>query len=1577
MKITIAKKIALPFIVIVILLVGMSAITYQGFQRVNAAVNDMELENIKRNDAGNLRFTITRLLMPSNDFIITGRNHYKNEFDSLLHIANLNLAEFNQHSLTRNEKQLLIQIKHDLDSITSYSKKIFSIPEPRQSLKAVQLMETMDYRFGTEVNKKTTQIFNGISKRFESDRIMATTIKESVMTSIFVITFLVVIISLIISYLTVQRISKSIHTLTIATDTMAKGDYSARPVVKTHDEVALLARSFSAMAESIQQSHKALKESKRLTSSIVSTINAGLIVFNAEGKILSANSAFYNMTKFEPGNVQSIVEILDKLGVSEECKSYILSGKFSGELDCNYLDSIEGGKTLHLTVYTIPQTEGESLLFLEDITKRKHDEQIVVNSEKYFRALIENSTDALVVVSPEGYLLYEGKSNKSITGYEHNELLNQNVIKVIHPDDVVAVNELLKNILENPQIIASLEIRFLQKGGTYRWLETKWKNALNEPSVGGIIINANDITERKNAKAVIEKQAEQLDAILATTSDGFWVVDQFGQIVEVNDAYCKMSGYSRDEILNLRISELDASETSDDVADHIKKVLENGTDIFESVHKSKNGDHFFVEVVASYDPKRKQLLGFFRDITARKKLEASMLQQLKFTNALNEISSIIISSEDKEVIIQKTTDLLGETLDVDRCLIFKVSFAERQVVALSEWLNPSHSDSNSTKGTYPLELFIGGATQMLKTKKSVESHVNNVNPHLREDGSGEILHQQMKIKSLLWYPFSFFADDYHLLVLNAIQSRRAWTKEEIDFLDSVSKQVSMALEKIRLLNEKSKTDKLLIEHSHILRNILDNSPIGIWMLNETGRMKFVNKTFCNAVGIPEEKFLSAHHYAELYDETTANNCMHSDAEAFALDQPYTSFERVKFVDGQLHDLEIIKKKVTDKEGNILGLIGISIDVTERKHANEELVKIKTVVEQTADCVVITDRNGTIQYVNQAFTNESGYSREEVVGKTSRILKSGRHSKEFYESLWKTILSGEVFRATFMNKRKDGELIYEFKTITPIKDNLGSITHFVSTAKNITEQYYAQQEIISQKNKFAQLFDNSPIAIVLLDAQDRVSIINESFSALFGYYIEEIEGKSLNDLIVPDEFKKEAEANSFETMEGNQVNKESYRKKKDGSLAYVQIVGVPVIVNDIAIGFYGMYVDLTHIKKAEEELIKAKDKAEEMSRLKSNFFANMSHELRTPLNGILGYASILTSSLDNPEYIDMTQSIFSSGKRLSETLNLILDFSKAETEKIEMFSKNISVISVVNNVVKLFAEAAIKKNLLLHAVISDDNLFANLDENLFERTISNLVSNAIKFTDKGKITIEVGKETTKGKNSLRPANWIYVKVKDTGIGIPEDKINMIWEEFRQVSEGISRNFEGTGLGLTLSKRIIELMKGIITVESKVGVGSVFTIKFLASDVFPMAEDINPGKELLIIKNDETKTDRTSLLSILYVEDDLINQNVMRLYLRNIYSLETASDGVSALDLVNKKEYDLILMDINLGDGMDGMAVTREIRKLPQYVKTPIIAVTAYAMESDKTEFLLGGCTHFLAKPFEKHKLLDLITRTITK
>jgi len=488
-------------------------------------------------------------------------------------------------------------------------------------------------------------------------------------------------------------------------------------------------------------------------------------------------------------------------------------------------------------------------------------------------------------------------------------------------------------------------------------------------------------------------------------------------------------------------------------------------------------------------------------------------------------------------------------------------------------------------------------------------------------------------------------------------------------------------------------------------------------------------------------------------------------------------------------------------------------------------------------------------------------------------------------------------------------------------------------------------------------------VVITDPKGNIEYVNEKFIEISGYSRNEVIGKNPRIWKSGHHDKKFYDELWSTLLSGNDYKCEMLNKKNNGELYWEASTISPLLDKKGKITqFVAIKADITEKKKMIEELIKAKEKAEEMNRLKSNFLANMSHELRTPLNGILGYAEVLSSSLEDEEYVKMSRTIHESGTRLSETLNLILDLSKAETEKIDIFAKNISILPIVQKVTKHFSEEAAKKNLQMETVISDENVFANLDANLFERAVSNLVNNAVKFTQSGKITVEVGREQ----------ELCYVKIKDTGIGIPEDKIELIWEEFRQVSEGLARRFEGTGLGLTIAKRIIELMGGTITVESKIGVGSVFTVKFSTTTSAAEADQIKNEDESAAQKQKTSQSAVSPFSSILYVEDDLINQNVVKFYLKNLYSVETVRDGISALQLVAEKKYDLILMDINLGGTMNGMAVTKEIRKMSQYLNTPIIAVTAYAMESDKKEFLSGGCSHYLAKPFERNQLLNLIT-----
>lgn len=389
-------------------------------------------------------------------------------------------------------------------------------------------------------------------------------------------------------------------------------------------------------------------------------------------------------------------------------------------------------------------------------------------------------------------------------------------------------------------------------------------------------------------------------------------------------------------------------------------------------------------------------------------------------------------------------------------------------------------------------------------------------------------------------------------------------------------------------------------------------------------------------------------------------------------------------------------------------------------------------------------------------------------------------------------------------------------------------------------------------------------------------------------------------------------------------------------------------------------DITERKEMEVNLIRAKEKAEEMNRLKSNFFANMSHELRTPFIGLMGYAEFLAQSVTDPDDKEMALGILDSSKRLKDTLDKILEFSKLESSKIEIKTKDVDVCSVIDDVHKTFIKLAEQKNLYLNKQLNISPCSIRTDEQLLREILNNLVSNAIKFTQNGGVEIYLD------KNVKRNNTYLDIKVKDTGIGIPADKQEIIWEEFRQVSEGLNRSFEGTGLGLAIAKKYAELLNGKISLESIEGKGSSFILEL------PFTPSLSE-KEILpsLSQTNGVSIEKPRSQKILYVEDDKYALDVVRRTLSKFYQLDLAENAETALRKVNQEEFDLILMDINLRRGMDGIELTQAIREIPHYKKVPVVAVTAYAKDEDKVEFLSKGFSHYISKPFAPSDLINLL------
>jgi|GEM_PF-1231550 len=402
-----------------------------------------------------------------------------------------------------------------------------------------------------------------------------------------------------------------------------------------------------------------------------------------------------------------------------------------------------------------------------------------------------------------------------------------------------------------------------------------------------------------------------------------------------------------------------------------------------------------------------------------------------------------------------------------------------------------------------------------------------------------------------------------------------------------------------------------------------------------------------------------------------------------------------------------------------------------------------------------------------------------------------------------------------------------------------------------------------------------------------------------------------------------------------------------------------------------------ILQSREELIVAKERAEESDRLKSTFLSNMSHELRTPLNGILGFTDVLRMEIQEEELRQMADFIHTSGYRLLDTLNSIIDLSIIESNKMEIEYSEIILHNLVSDKVKLFKSSASNKNLDLTYEIEDEDVVIYSDKKILNNLLNNLIDNAIKYTTEGSVKVYAA------VNEQESKTWLRLSVSDTGIGIEADKIKNIYDQFRQGSEGHDRQFEGAGLGLTICKKYVEILGGKIVVESKINQGSEFSvfIPLEASKLSP--EDRKPENSkhekarMPLPKESTAYNFHITAPRALIVENDEINITHMVYVLKDICNIDTARNGKDAIAKASNHKFSIILMDINLGAGMNGMDTAKAIKKIAGYESTPIIAVTANAMKGHKEEFLANGCTHYISKPFSADSLSELVLEAMNE
>ncbi|MBI3125603.1 MAG: PAS domain S-box protein [Ignavibacteriales bacterium] len=695
-----------------------------------------------------------------------------------------------------------------------------------------------------------------------------------------------------------------------------------------------------------------------------------------------------------------------------------------------------------------------------------------------------------------------------------------------------------------------------------------------------------------------------------------------------------------------------------------------------------------------------------------------------------------------------------------------------------------------------------------------------------------------------------------------------------------------------------------------------------------------------------------------------------DARAFELlqkNQPAISEVRTVTKSGKILWVRVFARPIWDDQKNKLaGIYGAVQNITESKSAENALrqseERFRTIYNSVNDAMFIHDLNtGAILDVNETMEKMFGVTREEAIQADMNFLSEGNYpysNKEALQWIFKARDEGPQ-RFEWLAKKKSGELFWVEISMSPVV--IAGEKRLLVSARDISKR----KNIEDQLNTLRLAVEQSPVSVVITDVNGMIEYVNAGFCEISGYDKDEIIKKSLRIL----NQQKQSEINSEEIWknlrEGKEWRGDYLNKKKDGSAYWETTLISPVKDNEgKTLHLLAVQEDITERKKFEIQLLLAKEKAEEMYRLKSNFLSNMSHELRTPLVGMLGLTELLYNELegDNQEFVAL---INKSSNRLLNTLNTLLNYSKIDAEKVVVNLSRSSILEIIREEVKLFEALANRNGLYIREDFKCRDFSTITDVTMVKEILDNLLNNAIRFTFKGGIVVTAD----------RTDKEIIISIKDTGIGIPEDKIKIIFEEFRQVSEGRGRNFEGTGLGLTIVKKYVSALKGDIKVESKLEVGSNFIVTIPVNQVLESELPIDGA--MRITSESKLPEPEIEKVKILLVEDDEINSFAISQMLKRIGDITEVNNAEDAIRLTNTGHYDIILMDINLRRGKSGVEAANAIRENNIYANTPIVAITAYAMSDDRTEFLSLGFTHYLSKPFSQDQIQKLILEIINE
>ncbi len=1249
---------------------------------------------------------------------------------------------------------------------------------------------------------------------------------------------------------------------------------------------------------------------------------------------------------------------------------------------------------------------------IQDLTIDKQRIAELERSEEKFRELFDLSPIGLLFCDIETGAFLDCNNNiLKQTGYTRKEFTALTLWNITPAE----YSKLNTNTFEELKITGKygpIEKEYIRKNGSRYPISVSGFLTKDKTGKQVVCANVQDLTEAKMKTEKLRKSEEKFRGLFELSPIGICMTDfHTSKYLDWNDSFLNMIGYTREEFSNLEYWDTTPVEFGKEerrIAITLRKVGYYSS--YEKEFIAKDGRRIPVLLTGFliHDSNGRELVwSSIQDISELKKREDQLtISEQKFRGLFEQLP----------IGVTLTDNSSAAYLECNNAFLHMLGYTADEIIGHYYWditpvecaqIDKQITDELNSTGHF-------GPFEKIYVKKSGERVPVILNGYLSVNFEG---------KPVVWTAIQ----DISILKNNEFELRR---------------------------NEEK------------FRSFVENASDIILSTSLQGHTLYVSPNIINMLGYTQEEFMKMplHQYVNSEDLPNYFKLV-KDYQIRGIPSENMEY-RMLHKNGEWRWVQVTTSVNRDSNGNLYS-ISILRDFTKDKRAQEQLKRLSLVASKTTNTIVITDKDKRITWINDAFTILTGYTFDEVIGQyPGRLLQGPATSKRDKDAIKNGLKSGKPFRSEIYNYSKTGRGYWIEIYTTPIYDSTDQITSYIAVENDITERKNNEEQIA----KLTKGIENSPTIVLITDSNGKIEYVNSRFIEITGYTMDEVLGKTPRILKSGFQNRKIYEDLWATIKSGNNWKGELYNKKKDGSYYWELATISPILnANNEITHFIAIKEDISERKQLYEEVLVSLEKAEKATRAKSEFLATMSHEIRTPMNGVIGMTSLLAKTPLTEEQFDIVSTIRNSGDALLSIINDILDFSKIESGRMEMDIYPFDVRQCVEDVIDLFWIKASQKGIALIYTVSptiDHQVLGDVTR--LRQILVNIIGNAIKFTEKGYVKIEITPlREDKTSKSIR----LGFKVEDSGLGIAQDKLVKLFSPFSQVDSSITRRFGGTGLGLAITKRLIDLMEGTIDVKSIENVGSCFNFELgfkysdledtslsgrnfvglkvfedianqsvaitlnnllqtLRVDVVKNAQDasviltdkenyhqsttptiflqnvnckvdkennfftiialplkivsLKSGLQKMFIKTHQitrstaVETSEPTLaqripISILVAEDNTINQKLMNKSLSFYgYTADIAANGLEVIQALERQSYDLIFMDLQMPE-MDGLEATKQIVSRYKDNRPIIVAMTASALGVDKDACFEAGMDDYVSKPIK----IDILEEMIIK